>query len=112
MELTFKQISLIRRSLIPQVEDLQATRVWAKGLAAAAWEGASPDTNVGVSEFHRLNFARDTYRKATADLAVTESILAECKREERRLQKRNSLNMEWDRLYLRMREINEQLDQI
>jgi hypothetical protein len=111
MEMTFKEIAALRRHLIPMVHLLQEERRWAKESAAKEWELASPTSSLGGVAFELLNSARDDYRKSTADLAVVEGILAKCKREERRLQKRNSLNMEWERLYLRMREINEQLDQ-
>jgi hypothetical protein len=109
MELTFKQIALIRRSLIPQVEILQSDRVWSKREAAACWNAASPDNSYGVVKFQNLNYYRDIYRQATADLAEAEGILAACKREERRLQKRRGLEVEWERLYRRMLDITDQL---
>ena len=109
MELTFKQIALNRRSLIPQVEALQTDRVWSKREAAACWDAASPDNFYGVARFQQLNYYRDIYRKATADLAEAEGILAACKREERRLQKRRGLEVEWERLYRLMLDITDQL---
>jgi len=109
MELTFKQIALIRRSLIPQVEILQSDRVWSKREAAACWNVAAPNNSYGAVKFQNLNYYRDIYRKATADLAEIEGILAACKREERRMQKRRGLEIEWDLLACQMEEVEEKL---